>query len=309
MLTFFAIQVYFRQLDGIKTVWGKKMSNWFTEELGISSGHRQQIEITERLHDSRSPFQHIEVVQTKPYGRMLILDNTVMCTEFDEYSYHEMISHPALFTHPAPKRVLVVGGGDGGTVREVLRHPSVKEVHLCELDEGVVEACKKYLPGMSGKLDDPRVTIYYEDGVKWVADHPDAYDVILVDSTDPVGPAEALFGFEFFESCKKSLREEGILVNQAENFILHEAIVKRLIAHGKKLFPVHRYYFTLVPTYPGGMIGFTFFSKRHDPIAKGVLDGLESRSAGMQPELSYWNPDTHRSAFTLPSKSKAALFS
>lgn len=285
------------------------MGLWFTEELDIVPGWRQQIGIKETLHSEKSDFQKIELFETEAYGRMLVLDNVVMCTEFDEFCYHEMISHVPLFAHPNPKSVLVVGGGDGGTVREVLKHPDVAEVHLCELDRRVVELSQEYLPSMAGRLDNPRVQIYYEDGIKWVADRKDSYDVIITDSTDPVGPAEALFQYDFYRFCRDSLREGGILVNQAENFLLHQDIIRRLIGYGKELFPVHRYYHTHVPTYPGGMIGFTFFSKGTDPFANLETRSLaRSEYAAIQQQLRYWSPEMHRASFALPPSVEASLF-
>ncbi len=284
------------------------MGLWFTEELDIVQGWRQQIAIRSTLHAEKSEYQQIELFETEGYGRMLVLDNVVMCTEFDEFCYHEMIAHVPLFAHPAPRRVLVVGGGDGGTVREVAKHKGVEEIHLCELDRRVVELSREYLPSMAEKLDDPRVQVHYADGIRWVAERKDTYDIIITDSTDPVGPAEALFQHGFYRSCRDSLREGGILVNQAENFLLHQGIIRRLMGYGRELFPVHRYYYTHVPTYPGGMIGFTFFSKGTDPFAN-----VEKRTEGpafaqLQAQLRYWSPEIHAASFVLPPSVARALF-
>lgn len=284
------------------------MGLWFTEELDIVQGWRQQLRISRTLHEERSDFQHIEIFETVGHGRMLVLDSVVMCTEFDEFCYHEMIAHVPLFAHPNPLQVLVVGGGDGGTVREVLKHPGVQEVHLCELDRRVVELSQQLLPSMACDLDKPRVKLYYEDGIKWVADRKEAYDVIITDSTDPVGPAEALFQENFYRYCCDALKPGGILVNQAENFLLHQDIIRRLIGYGKAMFPVHRYYHTHVPTYPGGMIGFTFFSKGTEPFANLDQRVASGGYQAMAPSLRYWSPEMHRASFALPPGAQKALF-
>jgi spermidine synthase len=274
------------------------MSEWFTEQLAIVPGMRAQISVEKCIASERSAFQKLEVYQTTSMGRMLVLDDVIQCTEFDEQSYHEMICHVPLFSHPNPQKVLIIGGGDGGSVRECLKHKSVTEVHLCEIDRRVVDLCVEHIPSMAGKVNDPRVHCHYEDGAAWAKNHPGTYDVIIVDSSDPIGPAEVLFQFPFYESCCNALTPDGILATQAENFLLHGKIIKELLSFGKKLFPVARYYYTQVPTYPGGMIGFTFFSRKH-----GQEDLVDSRYAasGMKPEdFRFWSPDFHKKAFTLP---------
>ena len=283
------------------------MDLWFTENLEIVEGWRQQIRIARTIHSETSSFQSIDILETTNCGRMLVLDNVVMCTEFDEFSYHEMIVHTPLFAHPCPKKVLVIGGGDGGSVREALKHPSVEEVHLCEIDRRVVELCREFIPSMAGALGDPRVKIFYEDGVEFVRKFPNSYDVIVVDSTDPVGMAKALFDFDFYESSRDALREDGILINQAENFMFHADIIRKLLSFGRKLFPVYRYYFAIVPTYPGGMIGFTFFSRKHSPfefVAEKVSDPAR---VALLDSLRYWSADIHQAAFALPASVKKKL--
>ncbi len=284
------------------------MNLWFTEDIPIVPGSRLQLQISRTLHTEESQFQKIDILETTHHGRMLLLDGIIMTTEFDEAGYHEMISHVALFAHKNPRRVLVVGGGDGGTVREVLRHPSVEEVHMCEIDRRVVEVCEEHMPALAGRLRDPRVELIYKDGVAWVEDHPDTYDAILVDSTDPVGIAENLFKYPFYESCHKALKEDGILVTQAENPLLHGSIIRDLISHGKKLFPIHRYFYTAVPTYPGGLIGFTFFSRRYD-TTEHLEEKLNQPAYGkVLEELRYWTPDHQTSAFVLPAAVRRTIY-
>ena len=228
---------------------------------------------------------------------MLVLDGVIMCTEWDEHAYHEMLAHVPMFTHPHPERVLVVGGGDGGTIREVLKHPSVKEAILCEIDEHVIRLSKKHLPALASSLDDPRVKIMCEDGAKFVRENKNAFDIILVDSSDPIGPATVLFSEEFYSSMRDSLRDGGIAATQSESFFYHGDIVQKLTGYAKKLFPIPGYYFTVVPTYPSGIIGFTFCSKKYHPLNN--ID--EKRIAELAPKLRYYNAAIHRGSFALPT--------
>lgn len=281
------------------------MTQWFIEKLNMAQHLKTQISIKEKLYEEKSPYQHIAIYETIGFGRMLTLDDVIMCTEKDEFGYHEMISHVPLFAHKNPENVLVIGGGDGGTVREVVKHSRVKNVDMCEIDERVVEVCKQYLPTMSCELSNPKVHLYFEDGYKWIKEHKNQYDVIMVDSSDPVGPAEVLFKEDFIKGCFEALKEDGILVNQAEHMIMFTDIIVDLIQYGKKFFPIQYYYNTLVPTYPGGFIGFTFFSKKYKPF-----DNLEQRIA--EEDISSWNlqyytKEMHKAAFILPKKVREKL--
>lgn len=273
------------------------MSLWFTEELEITVDTKTQIKIKNRLHTEQSPFQKIDIFETTRLGRMLTLDDVIMCTEYDEMAYHEMIVHVPMFAHKNPEKVLVIGGGDGATVREVLKHPGLKHVDMCEIDERVVRVSQQYLPSLASKLGHPKAALHFKDGIQWVKDRKNEYDVILVDSSDPVGLATVLFTEEFFGYCYDSLKEDGILVNQAENFYMHRPLIKRMLGFGANLFPISSYYFTIVPTYPGGQIGFTFFSKKYTPF-----ENLKARTSGDLSgfEFRYWTPEIHRSAFQLP---------
>lgn len=272
------------------------MSLWFIENLEIAQDLRAQVQVRNRLHSEQSPFQKIEIFETTGLGRMLTLDDVIMCTEFDEMAYHEMIAHVPMFAHPNPRRVLVIGGGDGGTVREVLKHPSLEQVDMCEIDERVVRVSQEYLPSFASELTNPKVRLHFKDGIVWAREHKNEYDVILVDSSDPVGPAAVLFTDEFFGYCHEALREGGILVNQAENFYFHREIIKRMISFGKKRFPIVRYYFTVIPTYPGGQIGFTYCSKQPRPS-----DHIDRATGGARSmNLRYWTPEIQRAAFDLP---------
>jgi spermidine synthase len=271
------------------------MGLWFQDCIEFGHGCTLSIKIKNVLYRSRSRFQEIAILETEKMGRLLVIDGVTMLTEFDEFAYHEMISHVPLLVHPKPSRVLVIGGGDGGTVREVLKHPEVEAVHLCEIDEGVVKASREYLPSLASGLDDPRVKIFYEDGAKFVAERPGSYEIIIVDSTDPVGPGQVLFQELFYRDMKKALTGQGIAVTQCESLYLHRPVIEGVYAFARKLYPKLGYYYTLVPTYPSGMIGFFFCSKKLDPL--GEIN--EKRAAGLQ-GLRYYSPELHKAAFALP---------
>jgi spermidine synthase len=286
------------QAQGPITMEKKKdqiMGLWYQDCIEFGHGCTLSIRIKDVLYHGRSRFQEIAILDTEKMGRLLVLDGVTMLTEYDEFAYHEMISHVPLLVHPKPSRVLVVGGGDGGTVREVLKHPEVETVHLCEIDEGVVTACRSYLPSLASGLEDPRVKIFYEDGAKFVAERPDAYDIILVDSTDPIGPGQVLFQEPFYGNMKKALTAQGIAVTQCESVYLHRSVIEGVYAFARKLYSKLGYYYTLVPTYPSGMIGFFFCSKELDPV--GEINTL--RAAKLQ-GLKYYSPEIHQAAFSLP---------
>lgn len=268
---------------------------WFHDSVEISHGCKISIKVKRTLCHYRSDFQEIAVFETEKLGKMLVLDGITMLTEFDEFAYHEMIVHVPLLVHPNPSRVLVIGGGDGGTAREILRHPEVHEIHICEIDEEVPKVCRKFLPSLASSFDDSKVKILYQDGAKYVAENPGSYDVIIVDSTDPVGPGKVLFQRRFYEDLKNALTEGGIAVTQCESIYFHQDIIRTVASFGREVFPKLRYYNTLVPTYPSGIIGFFFCSLSKDPID----DLVEERSHRLQ-GLKYYTPSVHRAAFSLP---------
>jgi spermidine synthase len=226
---------------------------------------------------------------------MLVLDNITMLTEFDEFAYHEMIVHVPLLVHPNPSRILVIGGGDGGTVREILKHPQVKQIHVCEIDEEVIKACRKFLPSLASSFNDPMVHVFYEDGARFVTERSRAYDIILVDSTDPVGPGQILFQRKFYEDMKNALSEDGIAVTQCESMYFHQDVIRGVSSYARDLYPKSAYYYTMVPTYPSGIIGFYFCSRKYDP-----LTDISEKRAGRLEGLKYYTPEVHRASFTLP---------
>lgn len=201
---------------------------WYTEQWA-GEGSAISLEIKEKVHDFQSPYQRVEVFQTTRFGKLMTLDGLVMVTERDEFVYHEMLVHPAMFTHAEPRRVLIIGGGDCGTLREVLRHDSVQQVDMVELDQAVTEAAALHFPTLHAASFDPRARLYFQDGIAWVADaEPGSYDVILIDSTDPVGPAQGLFSVDFYRNCQRALAAGGVLAAQSESPLFHADLIRAM---------------------------------------------------------------------------------
>ena len=256
-----------------------------------------EFEINDVLYSAQSPFQKVEVVDSKGFGKILLLDGFVMLTERDEFVYHEMIAHTPLFTHPEPKRVLVIGGGDGGTVREILRHPSVEHVELVDIDEMVTKVCLEYFPQVAGMLNDPRVSCFFEDGVAYVKRKETEYDLIIVDSTDPISVGEGLFTREFYRDCYRALNDRGILVNQSESPFWLPNIVKGIHDKLRDIFPIFHFYQAYIPTYPSGSWAFGFASKSTHPVNNFDVDRYHQLSL----DLKYYNEEIHKAAFALPT--------
>lgn len=201
---------------------------WYTEQWA-GEGSAISLEIKEKVHDFQSPYQRVEVFQTTRFGKLMTLDGLVMVTERDEFVYHEMLVHPAMFTHAEPRRVLIIGGGDCGTLREVLRHDTVQQVDMVELDQAVTEAAAIHFPTLHAASFDPRARLYFQDGIAWVADaEPGSYDVILIDSTDPVGPAQGLFSVDFYRNCQRALAAGGVLAAQSESPLFHADLIRAM---------------------------------------------------------------------------------
>ncbi|MFZ8934249.1 MAG: polyamine aminopropyltransferase [Bacteriovoracaceae bacterium] len=271
------------------------MSEFWTTEV-----HRDIYEMKykslKKLYSQKSEYQQVDVVETKGYGKMLLNDGLVMVTERDEFVYHDMIAHPALFVHPNPKKVLVIGGGDGGTAREVLRHKGVEKCVMVEIDELVVNACKEFIPQTSCVFDNPRLELIIGDGVEYVANTKEKFDVILVDSTDPIGPATPLFGVDFYKNINLILNDDGIVISQAESpYYEVEAQTSLLKVLNQVFQNLFIYNFSNL-TYPGGLWSFSFATKKYHPIE----DFNEARVKDSELSFQYYNPRIHRSSFSLP---------
>jgi spermidine synthase len=267
------------------------MQLWYTEYQTPGLGITCKIKKT--LHTEKTEFQDLAVIETEQFGRMLVLDGAVMTTIEDEFVYHEMITHIPLFTHKNPKKVLVVGGGDGGTIREIIKHPSVEKAVLAEIDGRVIEASKQYLPEISCGLSDKRVEVNVVDGIKYVQDHKNEFDLIIVDSTDPVGPAVGLFAVDFYKSIYEALKEDGIFVAQTESPFFYKDLIKNINRDLKSIFPITRLYTAAIPTYPSGLWCFTMGSKKYDPLETDV-------SKVPVIDTKYYCPEIHKAAFALP---------
>jgi spermidine synthase len=274
---------------------------WADEEYQgiVRTGFR----LKKRLFKGKSPFQSVEVVETKGHGKLLLIDGMTMVSERDEFVYHEMIAHVPLFLHPRPRRVLVIGGGDGGTVREVLRHKTVERCVLVEIDALVVSASRKYIPLTAGKLSDRRAVVRIEDGVKFVRETGERFDVVIVDSTEPFGPAKELFGPAFYKDVKRVLTEDGIVVSQAGSPFYEIATIRNLDRLLKPIFPVVDAYLFTNLTYPGGLWAFTFASKGLRP----VRNFQPRRVKAAKLPLKWYNAEVHAGAFALPEFVRKAL--
>jgi spermidine synthase len=271
------------------------MDFWFTERVNDAVG--TAIKVREPIFSGQSPYQKIDIVDTYQFGRTLILEGSIQLTEQDEFIYHEMISHVPLLSHPNPEHVLVIGGGDGGTIREVVKHPSVKMAKLVEIDQLVIEKSKEFLPFVSCEMENPRVEVIIQDGIRYVKGHRGAFDVILIDSTDPVGPAADLFKREFFRDIHDALRDDGIMVSQSESPFFDRHLVRELYATLKPLFPIRKMYLTPVPSYPSGLWSFAFCSKKYDPILDNRCEELRRLNLNTR----YYNGAMHQAAFAIPN--------
>lgn len=271
------------------------MGRWIVDAIG--GGVAQAILAETILYAHRSPWQQIQVAQNALFGRMLILDDAVQTTERDEFTYHEMLVHLPLMTHPRPERVLIIGGGDGGTLEEVLKHP-VTQTTMVEIDREVVDVSRQYLPSIAGgAFDDPRTQLLIDDGIAFVKTTTEQFDAILVDSTDPKGPGTALFSTEFFTACARRLREDGILVTQSGSFYYQRDLAAQVRDQLQGIFPVVLTYWAAVPAYPGTIWTFTCGSKRYDP-REVRAEAIAGRLLPLH--LRSYSVATHRSALFLP---------
>ena len=273
------------------------MEFWFSEPH--TPDVKLSLRVNKLLYSEESEYQRIDVFDTPEFGRVLALDGNIMLTERDEFIYDEMMTHVPMAVHPNIRKVLIIGAGDGGVVRELTRFEQVERIDLVEMDEMVVEACRRYLPGNACRLDDERVHIYYENGLKFIRRKENEYDLIIVDSTDPFGPSEGLFTREFYGNCYKALREDGILINQHESPFYQEDAAACQRAHKNLVgsFPIAKVYQAHIPTYPSGHWLFGFASKKYHPLRD--LDETRWNLRGIP--CRYYTTTLHKGAFYIPA--------
>ncbi|KAH7301742.1 hypothetical protein KP509_23G040100 [Ceratopteris richardii] len=284
---------------------------WFSEMSPMWPGEAHSFEVKEILFEGQSDYQDVLVFESTAYGKVLVLDGVIQVTERDECSYQEMIAHLPLCSIPNPQKVLVIGGGDGGVLREVGRHKSVKQIDICEIDQMVIDVAKKFFPRIAVGFEDPRVKLFVGDGALFLKGVPDGfYDAIIVDSSDPVGPAQELFETPFFESLARVLRPGGVVCTQAESVWLHLHIIQDIFASCKKAFKGSvNYAWTNVPTYPSGVIGFMLCSTEGPPVNfKQPINPIEKAEEddGRSP-LKYYSSEMHSASFCLPKFAREAL--
>ncbi len=272
-------------------------------ELWYSENHTDDvkfsIKVDKQLCSFKSEYQEIDVFTSKEFGRFLTLDGYMMLTEKDEFIYHEMITHVPMAVHPKAKNILVIGAGDGGVCRELIKYPYIESIDVVEIDEKVVEISKEFLPQTACGFDDPRVHIHYADGLKYIRKVHDKYDIIIVDSTDPFGPGEGLFTKEFYGNCFKALKDDGIMVNQHESPFYEEDKIAMQRAHKRIVmsFETSRVYQAHIPTYPSGHWLFGFASKKYHPTKD--LDAKKWNDLSIK--TKYYNTNLHKGSFYLPN--------
>lgn len=266
------------------------MGFWFKEKN--TDGYQVKWKISKILHSEKTPYQELAVVDTLEWGKALILDGALQVSEKDEFIYHEMIVHVPMFSHPAPHDVLIIGGGDGGTLRELCKHQELQKVDMVEIDERVVAASKKYLPSISSAFNDARLNLYFQDGIEFVK-NAGKYDLVIIDSSDPVGPAQQLFTQEFYSNIYNCLNDDGMMVVQSESPIFYQEVFSSVYRNINAVFPRTQVYLAYIPTYVSGPWSFTIGSKVYDP--RKLKDDSK---AGF--DLKYYNDKVHGAAFALP---------
>jgi spermidine synthase len=260
----------------------------------------QEFEVSKVIYETKTEHQHLVIFENEMFGRIMALDGIIQTTERDEFIYHEMLAHVPLFAHPAPENVLVIGGGDGGIIREVARHDRVSRITQVEIDYSVIEMCRKYLPAHSdGAFDDPRLDIIIDDGLKFVAGTDKKFDVIICDSTDPEGPGEALFSYDFYSGCKRCLKRGGVLVTQNGVCFMQLDEAVSSAGHFRRLFGDYHFFSAAVPTYVGGIMLFGWATD-DNTLRKVSPDVLKERFAASGIKSRYYNPEIHGASFMLP---------
>ncbi len=273
---------------------------WFGESFqGVVSF---ELRVKEVLYQGKSQYQDIAILDTYQHGRLLALDGLIMLTELDESIYHEMIAHVPMQTLSHARRAAVIGGGDGGTLRELARYPELEEIVLAEIDEQVVNACREFLPGVSSGFSDPRVKFEFADGAEFIKQvKPESLDLIIVDGTDPVGPGAVLVGEEFYKDAALALHEGGVLSAQTESPLYHGSVVRDIFSRVGRAFANTFMFWAVIPSYPGSMWSFCYASPCRHP-----LNDLKSRRPDKE-DFSYYTPELHKAAFALPGQALDCL--
>lgn len=278
--------------------------NWFTEEF-TSEGSAFSLKVKEKLHEEQTPYQLLEMYDTQTFGKLMVLDGCTMLTSRDNFLYHEMMSHVPLFSHEQPKKVVIIGGGDCGVLKEVLKHPGVEAVWQIDIDEAVTRASEKYFPELCESNNDPRAHLLWQDGIKWIKEAPKgSIDVLIIDSTDPVGPAEGLFAVDFYKDCNRALGANGILVQQSESPLFHSnSIIKKIHQdlaeagfNSSHTFPFPQ------PIYPSGWWSCTLGKKQGE-----ATQFRKDAAHNMEFETDYYSADIHQGALSLPPFMKKIL--
>ncbi len=269
---------------------------WFTE-ICAESGSAFSLKVKEKLHEEQTPFQKIEIYETERFGTLMVIDGFIMLSDFDNFLYHEMMSHPALFTHPDPNRVVIVGGGDCGTLREVLKHEEVKQAIQVDIDERVTRLSEQFFPELCEANDDPRAELLFADGIQWVKDAASgSIDIIIVDSTDPIGPAKGLFSAAFYRDCFQALGEDGIIVHQSESPLIHQSLISEMRDAMRSAGFVQQLTINFPqPVYPSGWWSATLAGKKENLIT------FREQASRNKPFLTrYYNHDIHLATMAMP---------
>ncbi|MFH2048103.1 MAG: polyamine aminopropyltransferase [bacterium] len=276
--------------EGMSDLWNV----WYSE---LHEGHSGlTIKVDKIIESVESDFQRIDVLQTRDFGKMLVLYGSLMVCDNDNNAYNEMLAHVSLFTHPSPKKVLIIGGGDCGTLTEVLKHPEVESCTMCEIDKMVVEVSKKYFPNLTKGIDDPRAKLIFDDGKIFIETTNEKFDIILLDLSDPIGPAAELFQKEFHQKVYDCLNNDGIMIAQSESPFYNKETVKTLYKNFNEIFPIAKMYTCFMPIYPSTYWSFAFCRKKYDPIES--FD--QNRYDKLNLETKYYNDQIHRASFALP---------
>ncbi|XP_001359112.3 spermidine synthase [Drosophila pseudoobscura] len=282
---------------------------WFSEiQAELWPGQAFSLKVKNVIHKEKSKYQDIQIIETETYGKCLILDGIIQCTSRDEFSYQEMIAFLPLFSHPNPKKVLIVGGGDGGVAREVVKHPLVEEVHQIEIDERVVELSKQHLPEMACGFKSEKLKLTIGDGFEYMKKHKNEFDVIITDSSDPIGPAVSLFNESYYKLMKHALKEDGIVCSQGGSFWLDLSYIKKTMSGCKEHFPKVSYAITSVPSYPCGHIGFVIGSLNQNQKFINSVNKIKNFDIEAL-NLKYYTPEVHDAAFALPRWVQKSLMS